>query len=53
MDMNCLSEKSDPEINKAWTKEALRRENEMKLGKVRALSHEEVFGKYMNKDTGR
>ena len=39
-------DKPDPEIDKAWAKEALRRKKEMKSGKVKALSHEEVFGKY-------
>ena len=39
-------DKPDPEIYKAWAKEALRRQKEMRSGKVKTLSHDEVFGKY-------
>ncbi len=35
-----------PEIEKAWAKEALRRQKEMRSGKTKSLSHEEVFAKY-------
>jgi hypothetical protein len=39
-------DKPDPEIDKAWAKEALRRQKEMRSGKVKALTMDEVFGKY-------
>ena len=39
-------DRPDPEIDKLWIKEAARREKEMKSGKVKILTHEEVFGKY-------
>ena len=39
-------DRPDPEIDKAWIKEVSRREKEVRSGKVKMLSHEEVFGKY-------
>lgn len=39
-------DKPDPEIDKAWIKEATRRQKEMRSGKVKALTMDEVFGKY-------
>jgi hypothetical protein len=39
-------DKPDPEIDKEWAKEALRRQKEMRTGKVKALSYSEVFSKY-------
>lgn len=39
-------DRPNPEIEKAWAKEALRRQKEMRSGKTKTLSHEEVFGKY-------
>jgi putative addiction module component (TIGR02574 family) len=39
-------DRPNPEIDKAWAKEASRRQKDMKAGKVKTLSHEEVFGKY-------
>jgi hypothetical protein len=36
----------NPEIDKAWAKEAVRRQKEMRSGKMKTFSHEEVFGKY-------
>jgi hypothetical protein len=39
-------DRPNPEVDKAWAKEALRRQKEMRSGKVKALTHEEVFGKY-------
>jgi len=39
-------DKPDPEIDKAWIKEVQRRRKEMKSGKVKALSFDEVFSKY-------
>ena len=39
-------DKPDPEIDKAWAKEALRRQKEMRSGKMKTYTHEEVFGKY-------
>jgi hypothetical protein len=39
-------DKPDPEIDTAWVKEASRRQKEMRSGKVRSLTMEEVFGKY-------
>jgi hypothetical protein len=39
-------DKPDPEIDKAWVKEVSRREKEMASGKVKALSHSEVFNRY-------
>ena len=39
-------DKPDPEIDKAWAKEAVRRQKEMCSGKVKALSMDEVFGRY-------
>jgi hypothetical protein len=39
-------DKPDPEIDKAWLKEATRRQKEMRSGKVKALTMDEVFGKY-------
>jgi hypothetical protein len=39
-------DRPDPEIDKLWIKEVTRREKEMKSGKVKFLTHEEVFGKY-------
>jgi hypothetical protein len=47
--LNYLSkelDKPDPEIDRAWLKEVSRREKEVRSGKGRMLSHEEVFGKY-------
>lgn len=39
-------DKPDPEVDKAWVKEVQRREKEMKTGKVKGLTMDEVFGKY-------
>jgi len=39
-------DKPDPEVDKAWIKEVQRREKEMKTGKVKGLTMDEVFGKY-------
>jgi hypothetical protein len=39
-------DKPDPEIDKAWVKEAVRRQKEMRSGKVKPLTMDEVFGKY-------
>ena len=39
-------DRPNPEIDKAWTKEALRRQKEMRSGKTKTFTHEEVFGKY-------
>ena len=39
-------DKPDPEIDKEWAKEALKRQKEMRSGKVKTYSHEEVFAKY-------
>ena len=39
-------DKPDPEIDKAWSKEVLRRQKEMRSGKAKILSYEEVFDKY-------
>jgi hypothetical protein len=39
-------DRPNPEIDKAWAKEALRRQKEMRSGKMKTLTHEEVFGKY-------
>ena len=41
-------DKPDPEIDKAWAKEATRRQKEMRSGKAKTLSYNEVFGKYKN-----
>jgi Putative addiction module component len=41
-----LLDRPDPEVDKAWVKEVQRREKEMKTGKVKALTMDEVFGKY-------
>ena len=39
-------DKPDPEIDKAWAKEAVRRQKDMRSGKTKTLSYEEVFGKH-------
>ncbi len=39
-------DRPDPEIDKAWLKESLRRQKEMRSGKVKPLSLEQVFDKY-------
>lgn len=39
-------DRPNPDIDKAWAKEAYRRQKEMRSGKTKTLSHEEVFGKY-------
>lgn len=39
-------DKPDPEIDKAWVKEASRRQKEMRTGSVKSLTMDEVFGKY-------
>jgi hypothetical protein len=39
-------DKPDPEIDKAWAKEAIRRQKEMRSGKMKTFTHEEVFSKY-------
>ncbi len=39
-------DRPDPEIDKAWVKEATRRQKEMRSGSVKALRMDEVFGKY-------
>jgi hypothetical protein len=39
-------DRPDPEIDRQWAKEALRRQKEMRSGKTKALSHDEVFKKY-------
>jgi hypothetical protein len=38
-------DRSNSEIDKAWAKEALRRQKEMRSGKMKTFTHEEVFGK--------
>ena len=39
-------DRPDPEIDKAWLKEVSIREKELKSGRAKAMSHNEVFGKY-------
>jgi hypothetical protein len=39
-------DKPDPGIDKHWAKEALRRQRELRSGKVKSLTHDEVFKKY-------
>ena len=39
-------DKPDPEIDKAWAKEATQRQKEMRSGKAKTLSYNEVFDKY-------
>lgn len=39
-------DRPNPEVDKAWTKEAFRRQKEMRSAKTKPLSHEDVFGKY-------
>lgn len=39
-------DRPDPEIDKAWIKESLRRQKEAHSGKTKLLSHEDVFRKY-------
>jgi hypothetical protein len=39
-------DRPDPEVDKVWVKEVQRREKEMKSGKVKGLTMDEVFGKY-------
>ena len=39
-------DRPDPDVDKAWVKEVQRREKEMKSGKVKGLTMDEVFGKY-------
>ena len=39
-------DKPDPEIDKAWIKEVDRRQKELRSGKVKPLTMDEVFGKY-------
>jgi hypothetical protein len=39
-------DRPNPEIDKAWANEANRRRMEMRSGKVKPLTHENVFGKY-------
>ena len=39
-------DRPDPEMDKAWAKEALRRQKEIRSGKTKTLSIDEVFGKY-------
>ncbi len=39
-------DRPDPEIDKRWAREALRRQKEMRSGKVKPLTHDEVFKKY-------
>ena len=39
-------DKPDPEIDKAWAKEVVRRQKEMRSGKMKVLSYDEVFSKY-------
>jgi hypothetical protein len=39
-------DRPDPEVDKAWVKEAQRRQKEMRTGKVKVLTMDEVFGKY-------
>ena len=42
----CEGAHLNSEIDKTWVKETLRRKEEIKFGKVKVLSHEDVFGKY-------
>jgi hypothetical protein len=37
----------DPEIDRLWAKEALRRQKEMRSGKMKTFSYEEVMRKYL------
>jgi hypothetical protein len=40
-------DKPDPEIDKAWAKEALRRQKAMRSGKMKVFSYDEVMKKYL------
>lgn len=40
-------DKPDPEIDKLWAKEALRRQKAMRSGKMKTHSYEEVMRKYL------
>ena len=40
-------DKPDPEIDKLWAKEALRRQKAMRTGKMKTHSYEEVMRKYL------
>jgi hypothetical protein len=40
-------DKPDPEIDKAWAKEALRRQKAMRTGKMKTHSLLDVVGKYI------
>ena len=39
-------DRPDPKIDKAWAKESVRRQKEMRSGKTKVYSHAEVFNKY-------
>lgn len=39
-------DKPDPGIDRHWAKEALLRQKEIRSGKVKPLTHDEVFKKY-------
>ncbi len=40
-------DKPDPEIDKLWAKEALRRQKAMRSGKMKVHSYDEVMRKYL------
>ena len=40
-------DKPDPEIDKAWAKEALSRQKAMRSGKMKVFSYDEVIKKYL------
>lgn len=40
-------DKPDPEIDKAWAKEALSRQKSMRNGNMKLFTYDEVFGKYL------
>jgi putative addiction module component len=40
-------DKPDPEIDKAWAKEALRRQKAMRSGKMKVFLYDEVMKKYL------
>lgn len=40
-------DKPDPEIDKLWAKEAVRRQKAMRSGKMKTYSYDDVMGKYL------
>jgi hypothetical protein len=40
-------DKPDPEVDKAWAKEAVKRQKAMRSGKMKVFSYDEVMKKYL------